>query len=264
MQGRRVHNAFRLVRRFGRRMVEEAFATGKKREGTDRILIDYIKAAVQDLDLVADASLNFLSAGKDTLAQALTWTFYLLMHHPEVVKSIRDELQLLHNKSGMLELDYSTLQPLSMPYVHATLNEALRLFPPIPFEIKQCMHSVTLPDDTFLPQGSIVIWSPWAMGRSRAIWGEDADGFKPERWLERKDSGLHLKTKSAAEYPVFNGGQRLCLGKRMAEMEGAYVIASLVWSFDFEDASQDRQRVSRNSLTLPMDGGLPCRVRLRA
>jgi cytochrome P450 len=38
------------------------------------ILLDHLG----DRSLVTDSALNYLSAGKDTIAQALTWTFYLL------------------------------------------------------------------------------------------------------------------------------------------------------------------------------------------
>ena len=94
------------------------------------------------------------------------------------------------------------------------------------------------------------------MNRSKLIWGEDADLFLPERWIEDGK----LISKSAYEFPVFNGGPRTCLGKKMAECIAAMVIARLIWDFDF-DSVEDKERISRNSLTLPMEGGLPCRVR---
>lgn len=80
-----------------------------------------------------------------------------------------------------------------------------------------------------------------------------------------------LKTMSAYEFPVFNGGPRSCLGKKMAELLAVYVIASLVWKFEFEEADDVHLKVgkeaparqSQNSLTLPMQGGLPCYVRHR-
>lgn len=96
------------------------------------------------------------------------------------------------------------------------------------------------------------------MNRSRLIWGADADDFRPERWLEDGN----LIAKPASEYPVFNGGPRTCLGKKMAELVAIQVIATLVKTFDFA-AVDDRERISKNSLTLPMDGGLPCYVQQR-
>jgi cytochrome P450 len=94
------------------------------------------------------------------------------------------------------------------------------------------------------------------MNRSKLIWGPDADFFRAERWLEDG----RLISKSASEYPVFNGGPRTCLGKKMAELVAIQVIATLVMKFDFE-LVDDVERVSKNSLTLPMEGGLPCYVK---
>lgn len=150
-----------------------------------------------------------------------------------------------------------------MPYTLAVFNEALRLYPPIPFEIKQTLSPTTLPDGTFLPANCIVVWCPWAMNRSRAVWGDDADSFRPERWLVQDESGVKTMTKSAAEFPVFNGGPRLCLGKKMAELMAIQVMASVVWTFDFVPAYDGRERSSKSSLTLPMKGGLPVFVKIR-
>lgn len=153
-----------------------------------------------------------------------------------------------------------------MPYTTAVFYESLRLYPPIPFEIKQCVSATTLPDGTFLPADAVVVWCPWAMGRSRTTWGADAEAFRPERWLSDDDNSSgsnerHVVARSAATFPVFNGGPRTCLGKRMAEAVAVQTMAALAWRFDFRAADEaGRERVSRSSLTLPMEGGLPCIV----
>ena len=78
-------------------------------------------------------------------------------------------------------------------------------------------------------------------------------------------------SKTAFEFPVFNGGARSCLGKKMAEVLATSVITSLVWKYEFEEIVDKNpseksircERRSQNSLTLPMEGGLPCSVRIR-
>ncbi|PNH36819.1 hypothetical protein VD0002_g6022 [Verticillium dahliae] len=209
-------------------------------------LIQSFLDAIGDKKMVADAALNYLSAGRDTTAQALTWTFYLLMRHPHVLAKVRQEV----GRPFDGDRDIADL-----PYTHAVFNEALRLYPPIPFEIKQAIEHTTLPDGTFLPKGSVVVWCPWAMNRSYTTWGADADDFRPERWLEDGK----VANRSAAEFPVFNGGPRTCLGKRMAEVTAVHVIAVMGSTFTFEPTGHE-ERVSKSSLTLPMNGGLPVRV----
>lgn len=154
--------------------------------------------------------------------------------------------------------DTTVFRPSALPYVTAVFYEALRLYPPVPFELKQCEQATTLPDGTYLPKDSILVWCTWAMNRSILIWGEDANEFKPERWLA---DGIRF-SKTAFEYPVFNGGPRTCLGKTMAVSVAVQAIATLQIKFDFE-LSDEKERISKNSLTLPMEGGLPCRIKTR-
>jgi cytochrome P450 len=231
-------------------------------------LIDSLMEAFDDTSIVADAALNLLSAGRDTTAQSLTWTFYLLMRHPFASQRLRQEILAAFPHKALVDKPWKTdladLQPAKLPYTTAVFYEALRLYPPVPFEIKQCEIDITLPDGTFLPAGSIVVWCIWAMNRSTEIWGQqgqDLETFEPDRWLH---DGRFIG-KSAFDFPVFNGGPRSCLGKRMAELIAAYVMVNILREFDFEEARDDKlpykERRSQNSLTLPMQDGLPCKVR---
>lgn len=168
---------------------------------------------------------------------------------------------------GQPFLEFDHLQQTPFPYTMAVFNESLRLFPPVPVELKECTAPTTFPDGTWLPRGSVVLWVPWSMGRSKQIWGEDADDFRPERWLVEEGEGqTSFLSKSAYEFPVFNGGPRSCLGKKMAELLAVDVLATLVWRFDFQEVLVDGisvERLSQNSLTLPMQDGLPCQVARR-
>lgn len=269
--GAKLRRSIRTIKAYGQDLVSRAVAdreSGKAQQSGDKLdqvsgsLIHSLLDSIGDETLVADAALNYLSAGRDTVAQALTWTFYLLMKHPSMVDKLRKDIQ---NPRKLGKDDFSTflspenLTPTKQPYTMAIFYESLRLYPPIPFEIKQAQKDQLLPDGTFLPATSIVVWCAWAMNRSKTTWGSDADDFRPERWL---DVDGQLVNKSAAEFPVFNGGQRLCLGKKMAELIAVQVITTWATSFDFLPAYKG-ERVSRSSLTLPMEGGLPVYVEVR-
>lgn len=237
----------------------------EKLTGISGSLINALLDQLPSHQLVADSALNYLTGGRDTTAQGLTWCFYTLMHRPDIVSKIRDEIRnspvaLKKLSADPFAEDYESVQPTELPYTLATFYEAIRLFPPVPYEIKQTSKETTLPDGTHLPKGSIVVWCIWAMNHSKNIWGPDAHEFKPERWI---DENGHVIPKTAAEFPVFNGGARLCLGKKMAEQVATVILSQMVWNFEFEDVEK-KERISRNSLTLPMDGGLPIKVRRRA
>jgi cytochrome P450 len=294
--GRRFRESVAEVKDFGADIVSNAVkARGSKepsvnameRKEVDSVsgsLINSLLDSIPDHQIVADAALNYLSAGRDTTAQSLTWTFYLLMRYPEFISKIRQELSSSRIAcSGNL----TNLTPSALPYTMAVFYESLRLYPPVPFEIKQCEQPTTLPDGTFLPRNTVVVWCTWAMNRSATTWGPESHEFRPERWITTEagpgpggnsnqdgpieqhgnergnESRIRLISRPAWEFPVFNGGPRTCLGKKMAEAIAAMVIASLASEFDFEEVEKGKERVSRNSLTLPMEGGLPCLVTRR-
>ena len=318
--GSRFRKSVATVKDFGRRIVAQAVEDRSARRPQrgqedslpnrlDQIsgsLIQSLLDAIGDEDMVADAALTYLSAGRDTTAQALTWTFYLLARHPDAAAEIRREVDSLLLRRGSLEFPSSSsssssslsslLTPTALPYTTAVFHEALRLYPPIPFEVRQCQRDTALPDGTLLPRHSVLVWCLWAMHRSPLTWGHDADRFRPERFLrshhhhhnhnqscgsggdddDDDDDGQHQRggtpapvaavalapPRSPAEFPVFYGGARSCLGRRMAEAIAVQVVALLVWRFEFVPAFEGERR-SRPSLTLPMEGGLPVRVRVR-
>ncbi|KAJ1504878.1 hypothetical protein HMI54_006500 [Coelomomyces lativittatus] len=73
-----------------------------------------------------DISLNFIIAGRDTTAQALSWCIFLLCQHPTVLKKLREEIDTVCKESPM-ELDYDRVKSLS--YAHFVFKETLRLYP---------------------------------------------------------------------------------------------------------------------------------------
>ena len=165
--------------------------------------------------------LNFLIAGRDTTAQAMSWCLFLLMRSEQVQEKVRSEI---HQVCGDVEgLDYEKLG--NFHYLEAVLRESLRLYPSVPLDLKFVSNADTLPDGTHVPRGSALIYGAYAMGRSREIWGPDASEFRPERWLEMD------QVKSPYENPVFHAGPRECLGKRLAMLEMKAMLVSLLRNF---------------------------------
>lgn len=272
--GHKLHDALEEVRRFGRNIVTKAKrsrsleAFESLMDDNDPVfdtLIDALLETFRDPQIVADSALNFLSAGKDTTAQSFTWTLYTLLRHPHEFERLRTEIETfveqLKKSGAEVKITVADLQPKNVPYLMAVYYETLRLYPAIPLEIQECQQDLTLPDGTKLPRDAVIVWCIWAINRSKEIHGEDADDFRPNRWLDAEGKFVN---RSPFEFPVFNGGPRSCLGRRMAELMAMFLFISLFSDFDIAEVLDDDGRLpqkhAQNSLTLPMYGGLSCRV----
>ncbi|KAF9288020.1 hypothetical protein BGZ68_000917 [Mortierella alpina] len=141
-------------------------------------------------------------------------------------------------------------------YAEACFYEALRLYPSVPVNFKVCVADDILPDGTKVYKGDFVGWNSYAMGRTSSVWGSDAKEFKPERWMEGSKP-------SSSKFISFHHGPRTCLGQQFATIEAITLMSMLVQHFTFELVDPDNEPAYVPSLTLPMERGLPIRVKRR-
>ncbi|GJJ79247.1 hypothetical protein EMPS_11607 [Entomortierella parvispora] len=202
-------------------------------------------------DMLKDSILNFIIAGRDTTAQALTWMFYLL-HRSSSDKSIVRKLQEeIDNVLGDDMPSYESSK--QMKYAEACLYEALRLYPSVPRNIKVCVEDDVLPNGVEIKKGEFFQWSSWTMGRDPSIWGPDAKEYKPERWFTGDKA-------SPTKFPAFHAGPRTCLGQQFATIEAITIMSILFKRFEFELVDPHNEPAYGAGLTLPVAKGLPIRV----
>jgi len=207
-----------------------------------------------DEKFMQDMVLNFLIAGRDTTAQSLSWTLYLLTGHPEIERKVLEEVKRVLTERGVDdsgEIIYDDLSKLT--YLHAVISESLRLFPSVPVDPKCALEDDTLPDGTFVPRGTRCNYNIYSLGRCKRVWGQDADDFRPERWL-------NCGPVNPYEYPAFNAGPRECLGKRLAYVEMKACLLAILRSIRLELAVARDEIREDLQLTLGMSSGLPCRI----
>jgi fatty acid omega-hydroxylase len=206
---------------------------------------------VHDEKMMQDLVINFLIAGRDTTAQSLSWTLFLLCTHHQVEQAVLQEISQL---VGEKELAYDDLNRFS--YLHAVISESLRLYPSIPLDLKVALNDDVLPDGSEIQKGDVVVYNIFAMGRSKDVWGDDADEFKPERWL-------NMASPSSFTYPVFNAGPRECLGKRLAMVEMKACLITILRTVKLELVVPQESIHYDAQLTMGMASGLPCKVTRR-
>jgi fatty acid omega-hydroxylase len=205
-----------------------------------------------------DIVLNFILAGRDTTAQALSWFFVSLSRHPSVEEKIRKEL---HAKlPGLFDgsLEFPNMQQCGdLVYLEAALKETLRLYPSVPLNIRLCVKDTTLSDGTFIKSGTVVAIPSYGLARMTSVWGPDASEYKPERWIDEKTG--KLKMISSFQFNSFHAGPRMCLGINLAMMEMKIVTSGLLSKYHF-DILNKKQITYGYSLTLPIKGALMTKV----
>lgn len=168
-----------------------------------------------------DEIMTLILAGHETTANLLAWTWLLLDENPSVREALESEWDNVLSDRPATADDYARLS-----YTNAVISESLRLYPPAWIIGRAALEPFALSPHT-LAVGTQVLMSPWIVHRD-ARWFPDPDAFRPERWLD--GSTKHLPTFA---YFPFGGGPRLCIGKPMALLEGALVLATIGRSWRF-------------------------------
>ncbi|CAN1180560.1 Cytochrome P450 704C1 [Linum perenne] len=230
----------------------------EKKDILSRFLLESKKDPENMTDkYLRDISLNFIIAGKDTTANSLTWFFYLLCKHPLVQEKVAREVRESTNEVSLSAdefVELLTQESLDkMQYLHAALTETLRLHPAVPVDGKSAEEDDVLPDGYRVRKGDGVTYMAYAMGRMTGIWGDDAEEFRPERWLD--EEGV-FRAESPFKFTTFHAGPRICLGKEFAYRQMKIFAASLLYLFKFKLVDEKREATYQLMFTLHLAGGL--------
>ncbi|KAM5557182.1 cytochrome P450 704C1 [Rosa sericea] len=211
-----------------------------------------------DPKYLRDMVLTFIAAGKDTTASALSWFFYMMCKHLDVQEKIAQEVREatgLNNNSSADEVAASLTEEAlnKMQYLHAALNETLRLYPTVPMNARICFSDDTWPDGYSVKKGQLVIYQPYSMGRMKFIWGDDAEEFRPERWI---DENGNFQEESPFKFLAFNAGPRICLGKEYSYIQMKIFSAVLLNSYIFKLSDEKKVVKYKMMVTLHINKGL--------
>lgn len=226
----RYNRGIAIINRFVMPYIEQALALPQdeleKISNSDRdnnfTFLHSIARHTRDPAMLRDQLVAVLLAGRDTTAATLSWTFFELRRYPEKLAKLRREVLGTVGRTGTP--NYDDLK--SMTYLRHTLNETLRLYPAVPYNLRAALEDTTLPPGTpgqppiSVVQGDIVIYSTLAMQRRKDLYPPisetfaDPAVFSPERW--------ESWTPKPWQYVPFNGGPRICVGQNFAMTEMAY------------------------------------------
>jgi cytochrome P450 len=82
----------------------------------------------------------------------------------------------------------------NLPYFQACLKEAMRVRPAVGLNITRLVppEGAEL-DGQFVPGGTSVACNGWVLHRDKDVFGQDADDFRPERWLEDEERARRME-----------------------------------------------------------------------
>ena len=162
-----------------------------------------------------DECVTLFTAGHETTAAALAWTWHLLCEHSQIYQKLQQEID------QELQGHLPTFEDLPrLPYCLQVFKETMRLYPPASGILRESLHD-TLIGDYRVPKGATIVISPYTLHR-RADTFPEPESFQPERFEPSREK---LLPRSA--YIPFGAGPRICIGNHFALMEGQLLIAAI-------------------------------------
>jgi cytochrome P450 len=247
------YKSLKVLNSFVEKYVDQALALSpaeleaKTKSDHGYTFLHALASYTRDRTVLRDQLVAILLAGRDTTAVTLSWLFYSLSQHPEVVAALRQEIFATLGPDQTTKPTYEHLK--SMRYLQHTMNETLRLYPVVPYNVRVALKDTTLPRGGG-PDGSqpLAVLKDTPIGYSTLILQHrkdlypttypsdsekafpDPQKFDPSRW----DSW----TPKSWTYVPFNGGPRICIGQQFALTEMGYTVVRILQQFSgVEDRS---------------------------
>jgi cytochrome P450 len=176
---------------------------------------------------IRDEVLTIFLAGYETVANALTWTWYCLSQNPEAESQLHAELDrvLATESTGGTYTAHTLRLPTladypNLPYTEQVFAESMRLYPPAWAMGRMSTKDVTLGPYT-IPAGAHFFFSQYVMHRSEEFF-PDPLRFDPTRHTPEAKAA-----RAKFTYFPFGGGSRQCIGESFAWMEGVLAVATI-------------------------------------
>ena len=177
-------------------------------------------------DDISNDLLIFMLAGHDTTATALTYSLWILGHHPDIQARVAAEAAAI----GDRELTPDDVPQLG--YTVQVLHESLRLCPPAAGVGRLATRDIAV-DGYRVEAGSLIAVGIYGLHHDPAIWPDpmtfDPDRFSPE----------NTKARNRWEFLPFLGGGRPCIGEHFARLETTLALATIVRALEIRSTDQE-------------------------
>ncbi|KAK8040932.1 Cytochrome P450 monooxygenase [Apiospora phragmitis] len=191
-------------------------------------------------------------AGSDSTASTMQSFFHQVLSSPRVHASLTAEIEeAVRTGAIAAEGNVEWTEAQALPYFQACLKEAMRVRPAVGLNITRRVppEGVEI-EGQFFRGGTRVALNGWVLHRDRDVFGQDADIFRPERWLEDEEEARTMERYMFQ----FGGGSHVCIGRNLALLEINKVIPRLLRDFKFELMYPNRELKAKATFFVVQEG----------
>ncbi|TKA34704.1 hypothetical protein B0A54_13304 [Friedmanniomyces endolithicus] len=193
------------------------------------ISMSMVSCAVFPLNTGTPADFVQVSGGLDTMVNTLAWTIGTLAIRPDIQdKAYKAICEAYSSETwGPIEDEHG------VPYIDALVKECLRTFSVLRLSLPRAAWKDIQYGDVFIPKGTTVFLNAWGCNRDETVFGDDADAFRPERFLDDPD----------LPHAAYGFGTRMCAGFHLANRQLYVLLLRLIWSFRVEMSKVPAERI---------------------
>ncbi|KAF8573774.1 cytochrome P450 [Ramaria rubella] len=233
------------------------------------------KTMLNEEELVAQLT-TLMLAGHETTASTINWALYELSKHPEFQNLLRHEIKQTRKEAAQRgDKEFSVADLDSMKYLLALIKETLRYHPIIFFITREAGRDDVIPlsNPQTARNGDLISSIPVSKGQRvtisisaynrhinssvlKSVWGDDADVWRPERFVEENESLHKTNLGVISNIVTFSSGIRGCIGWRFAMIEMQAILIELLENFKFSPAPENPEIIrGASGFMMPMVRG---------
>ncbi|KAI2621830.1 cytochrome P450 [Hypoxylon sp. NC1633] len=215
-----------------KKIVERRLSGNPSESNRDGDMLDeWIKHGLTPRECELELAIQ-VPAGSETSTTAIRGIMLYLLSAPSVYRRLQEDITA-GIRDGRISSPITQEEAKKLPYLQAVIQEGLRMVPPATLGFPK---KVPTGGDTicgkFVPAGTDVFVNLWTMLRNKEVFGEDADVFRPERFLDGDETKRAQLVKSVDL--AFGYGRWMCPGKTLAWFELNKIFVELLRNFDFQ------------------------------
>ena len=158
---------------------------------------------------------SYSQAGSDTTSIAMVAVFYYLMKNPSALQKLHAEIDAAAKAGALSSPHIKYSDAVKLPYLNACIKESMRLHPPLGTSMPRHVPAGGAElAGAFFPAGVKVGVNAAVVQYDKDVFGDDAEAFRPERWLTTHDKAQLAQMERTML--VFGAGKRTCIGMHVS------------------------------------------------